>query len=94
MIGTSYGFSVLEVNFTRLYFSNADDNISVFPYGKFLNCSLLFGAVNSKFNQSIWGGDRLKIEYEYQMGVCNCKNKNGISEPCVSISASKTLFFK
>lgn len=75
-------FSAVILQVSDVFFNNQTTNASAIgciesspstissPF-QGVTCSDLFSAVSS-FNQSIWSGDRLKIEYNFTPGVCSC----------------------
>ena len=58
-----------------------------------LDCITLFKTVNNTFSPSIWGGDRLKIEYNYSNGVLSCPNVTNCSPVIYDCASLQAMIF-
>ena len=86
-------------NFTNVFCSNVSSpNVSAlignssvnFPI--VLNCSQLWNEVMYGFDQRIWNGDRLRIEYNGEFGKCSCISGCICPTTYLSTTEMPTLF--
>ena len=100
VMGCVTGFSNVTLTTSNLLFFNTSisavgfENVNVTVNGTALSCSSLWNTVNQSFSQSVWGGNRLKSEYQYSFGCCNCTSgcPAGCLVPSYSTQISSTQF--
>ena len=69
-----------EVSYSQFYFDKSltysvlSPNSTDGTFVEGFNCSQLYDRVYYNFSQSIWGGDRLRSEFNYSYGFCSCSS--------------------